>query len=252
MIGPLAKNQRVTHSCDDINCVNPAHLLVYESGINQNGNFWVKVDRSGGPTACWPWLGAKTSRGYGAFTAGFKGKTYPAHRFAYMLWNEIGELDPKVFACHTCDNRECVNPAHIFLGSHRDNMDDMKAKERNPFGVSHGCAKLSEQDIQDICRLYSDGTTVVKLGRLYGVAPAHISGILRGKSWGHLDRTTKSGTNHARGENAGKAKLNTQQVLAIRAEYRPNTVSYKTLAVKYGVGESTIRAIVQRKTWQHI
>jgi HNH endonuclease len=95
---------------------------------------WSKVDRSGGPDACWPWLGARTSirptrPGYGELLAW--GKHAYAHRIAYHL--AVGPIPEGMLVCHTCDNGLCCNPAHLFLGTARDNTRDMMAKGRQKF-----------------------------------------------------------------------------------------------------------------------
>lgn len=88
--------------------------------------FWSKVDRRG-PDECWPWQGWKTERGYGIFE--FQKKRMRASRVAWELENKQEFPDGK-FACHTCDNPPCCNPAHIWAGTHLENMRDCAAKGR--------------------------------------------------------------------------------------------------------------------------
>ena len=92
--------------------------------------FWEKVDTSGGPDACWPWTAGRTTRShgpsvyyYGLIRAGDgERRILLAHRVALML--DTGEMPEDRDACHTCDNTLCCNPAHLFWGSHRENMLD--------------------------------------------------------------------------------------------------------------------------------
>lgn len=85
---------------------------------------WGRVDKSGGPEACWPWTGAR-HKGYGMI--GIARKKHGTHRVAYALaTGDPGDLH----VCHACDNPPCCNPAHLFLGTHQDNMRDLVAKGR--------------------------------------------------------------------------------------------------------------------------
>lgn len=93
--------------------------------------FWSKVDKSGGPDACWNWIAkarAQGGTGYGMFTI-TNGKYKHAHRLAWELTN--GPIPDGLHGCHKCDNVLCCNPAHLFLGSHQENMEDMIRKGRN-------------------------------------------------------------------------------------------------------------------------
>ena len=94
--------------------------------------FWEKVDRSGGPDSCWLWLAHTNPKGYGRFAVGGRdGGQEGAHRASWRLHH--GEIPPGMRVLHNCpagDNPTCVNPAHLWLGTDKDNMDDMVAKGR--------------------------------------------------------------------------------------------------------------------------
>jgi hypothetical protein len=87
--------------------------------------FWSKVSKSDG---CWLWIAYRDEKGYGAF--GFKGKVQRAHRVAYEL--ALGPIAPGMHVLHSCDNPSCVNPSHLRLGTHADNMRDRIERGRNP------------------------------------------------------------------------------------------------------------------------
>jgi len=94
-----------------------------------------------------------------------------------------------MFVCHTCDNRKCVNPAHCFLGTHQDNMDDMVTKNRQNKGEAHGRAKLTENEVAAIRGLYAYSRyfSLRKLGELFEVSHATISYIINNKIWAHVN-----------------------------------------------------------------
>lgn len=91
--------------------------------------FWSKVDTSAGLFGCWLWTGA-TARGYGTFGSGGQfGRNVLAHRFAWQRKN--GPIPAGMVICHSCDNPPCVNPAHLWIGTHADNVADKIAKGRS-------------------------------------------------------------------------------------------------------------------------
>ena len=136
---------------------------------------------------CWPWTGRTVWRGYGQFSlwpSRIPGGNIRAHRYAWILRN--GEIPDGLFVCHRCDNPPCVNPDHLFLGTHQDNMDDMDKKGRRalaPRGQSHYASKLSEDDVRVIRQMLRDGHSAASVATGFGVASSVISEIKTGKAW---------------------------------------------------------------------
>lgn len=139
--------------------------------------FWKKVDKVNSLNGCWLWT-ASVSNHYGRFSIGKQ--TAYAHRFSYELAN--GAIPAGFYVCHTCDNPLCVNPAHLFLGTHQDNMDDRNNKGRMARGITNR-AKLTESNVLDI---RASAESVSDLAYNYGVSPQHIRLILSRKSWSHI------------------------------------------------------------------
>ena len=147
--------------------------------------FWEKVDRSGGPNSCWPWLAAKTKGGYGYFKTG--SVMVGAHVFAYALLNGPGPNG--LYTLHSCDNRPCCNPKHLFLGSHAQNQTDKLSKGRQSKGVGRPQSKLSDEIVRGIRSRYKprdpvDGGSA--LAAEFGVHPAVVSFVVNGKTWAHV------------------------------------------------------------------
>lgn len=148
------------------------------------------VQRSG-DSECWEWTGPKFSQtGYGIFC--WRGNLTTAHRFAYLL--EYGEIPLRLFVCHTCDNRTCVNPRHLFLGTAQDNSDDMwrkgRARPNRKFPPQQGeknlQARLSELQVKAIRNRIDSGERNKDLAAEFSVWPSTISKINHRRRWTHI------------------------------------------------------------------
>jgi hypothetical protein len=133
-------------------------------------------------TGCWNWVGAKTPYGYGQLR--FDRKVKYVHRCSYEI--HCGPIPDGLFVCHHCDNRACINPTHLFLGTNADNTADRHAKGRDGrlFGADQNGAKLTEASVLAIRAAH--GITQGKLAEQYGVSQSMISCIRLGKNWTHI------------------------------------------------------------------
>lgn len=131
------------------------------------------------PNSCWEWSASVNKRaGYGQFRLG--SRMVYAHRVSWELHR--GPVADGLYVLHRCDNRRCVNPGHLFLGTNDDNMADMVAKGRQARGQRHGSAKLTPDQVAEIRSLA--GTMLHReIAALFGISKQQVGHILRGEQW---------------------------------------------------------------------
>jgi hypothetical protein len=165
-------------------CSMKCNGLLRRSQNPHEQRFWSKVDKRG-PDECWPWKANTGDTGYGMFWSSDKKTMVKANREAYRL--SVG--DPgTLHVLHRCDNPGCCNPAHLFLGTHQENMTDMVHKKRQWRGAQKPAAKLTEQAVADIRKRYSfREVTIGMLATEYGVAERTLWKALHGIGWYHVE-----------------------------------------------------------------
>ena len=147
--------------------------------------FWSHVDRRDAES-CWPWKLSLGGPGYGQVA---DGRTMRGtHRVAYEFAN--GPIPEGLCVCHTCDNRTCCNPAHLWLGTRTDNNRDMFSKGRGrpvpQRGAQHKLAKLTEAAAQEIYARYQVGDVTQRdLAAEYGVSQVTVWKVCNRKGWAH-------------------------------------------------------------------
>lgn len=134
-------------------------------------------------TGCWEWQGSWSTNGYGRLRVG--GKIRTCHRLAWEVSH--GEIPAGLFVCHTCDNRKCINPAHLFLGTSADNNADRDRKGRSnpPKGERHPHSKLSEAQVRIIRERIKAGEPLKLLAYQYAVSRTAIAHIKKG--WTYVE-----------------------------------------------------------------
>jgi hypothetical protein len=151
--------------------------------------FWCKVDKRS-PNECWEWKASINRGGYGQFADTVHHTMRHAHRVAYEL--TYGIIPSNMFVCHICDNRKCVNPNHLFLGTCKDNIQDMVKKDRcshsrRSLGEHNGAHKLTKENVIDIRALYKTGNySQTKLATMFNVTQGEIGFIVRREKWDHI------------------------------------------------------------------
>jgi hypothetical protein len=138
---------------------------------------------------CVEWPRGKNQLGYGYIELHIKetrnqSHTYYVHRLAFEF--AYGQIVSCLDVCHRCDNPPCFNPAHLFLGTHADNMADMARKGRGTSGERSGRAKLTEAQVLEIRSLCADGVSPSLIAKKYGVNRMSICYIATRQNWKHI------------------------------------------------------------------
>jgi hypothetical protein len=178
----MAKFSRLLQTPDGVVCVNRASA----PGLR----FWSQVNKDGPehPTLgkCWVWTGYRKGSGYGKFTdVKRKAGGSLAHRHSWLM--HCGEIPGSLWVLHRCDNPACVNPGHLFLGTHDDNMADMARKWRS------GRAALTEEQVREIRRRFKFGkgrgrygSNGGELAREFGITTTAVRNVATGRAYKHV------------------------------------------------------------------
>ncbi len=164
--GKIEDTSVIIHTCDNKDCCNHEHLKL----ITITDRFWSHVNKSIDIDKCWTWNDSKFKDGYGKFSV--KHKCVYAHRYIYEI-HAKEKIPEGLFVLHKCNNPPCVNPNHLFLGTHQDNMNQMVEEGRS-------CHKLTKSDRNEIKELYNTTKiTFNELSKDFNVSLGAISDIIR-------------------------------------------------------------------------
>lgn len=160
---------------------------VKDMQIDQNViNRFLAHVRVNSASDCWEWTGYVMPNGYGSFK--YLRKGIYAHRMSYLIHK--GDIPEGMFVCHACDNRACVNPDHIWVGTGKDNANDRDSKNRHwvQCGVKSWNARFTEGDVRNIRKQANEGGRGIqtRLAREYGAAKSTIRDIITGHTWAHV------------------------------------------------------------------
>lgn len=147
--------------------------------------FWAKVDKSAGHDGCWLWTGSTNNVGYGKIGNGTRASALYAHRLSWA-WANGRPVPDGLFVCHRCDVRNCVNPDHLFVGTQRENMDDMLAKGREQHGENHAFARLTSDAVREIRRRLAAGEQRSSVAGAFGITRVHLHKIEHRILWKHV------------------------------------------------------------------
>ncbi len=141
--------------------------------------FWDNVDKT---SECWVWIAGKNGHGYGEYRE--KNTAYSAHRYAYET--TYGTIPRGLFVCHRCDNRACVRPDHLFLGTCGDNLRDAAQKGRMTRGEKMYNSKMTEALVREARRLFANGWGKKAIAQHLGITYSIVHDVVRRATWRHV------------------------------------------------------------------
>lgn len=160
-----------------------------KSNITLEQRFWNKVRITDG---CWEWTASLGSTGYGQI--GIRNRPIGAHRVSYEI--HYGPIPEGMCVLHHCDNRLCVRPDHLFLGTRADNIRDMDRKNRGvrnriartgQLGESNRQSVVTADQVRKIRSLYASGLTMAEIAKQFPIGESGVGFIVRRETWRHID-----------------------------------------------------------------
>lgn len=182
-------------------------------------------------TGCWEWQGFIQPHGYGTFW--WNGRSRAAHRASWEIYH--GSIPEGMLVLHRCDNPPCVNPDHLFLGTNKDNSEDMVAKGRSTHGSKQWCSKLDEETVASLRSRFLAGESAASLARELGLHRSTVARAVTARRWRRVDAPAAP--------QEKRQTLSDEDVEAIRT----STESQRVLAERYSVNQSQISRIKNGK-----
>jgi hypothetical protein len=171
-------------------CANISNGPIVSKTLNERYLSKVIIPRD--LNSCWGWKGSKSKFGYGRILLGDKKTIAAASRASWII--HFGDIPSNLEVCHSCDNPECSNPRHLFLGTHAQNMRDMARKRRGSSaqGEKNHNSRLTAKKVLSIFEGLKNGIQMKILAQEYGVSAPAIRDIYRGISWRQVTGVKKN------------------------------------------------------------
>lgn len=217
-----------------INNRNPEKIekIVKVTSKTLEQRYWEKVIKGKDINDCWKWKATKSEFGYGYMN--HKKKTLMAHRASYMI--HYGKIKEGLSVLHKCDNPECSNPLHLFLGTQTENMQDMMEKKRYPNGSNHPKSKITEEEVMRIKNLRVEGNTYKEIAKIMKVDYSNVRNILSGNTWKHIEIELPIL------KNKRNVKISNEQIIEIR-RLREGGLDIKSITDIFNISNSYARRI---------
>ena len=214
-------------------------------GVKAVDRFWYHVIKR--ENGCW--LFRNNAADYGSMR-GDDGRNVTAHRFSYEIHK--GPIPRGMYVCHTCDVRGCVNPDHLYAGTHEDNVRDIVERKRHrsdkKMADEASRRALGQERAEALKADYSNGFTQSQLAKKYGVSQSTVSATIRGVvNAGNRSKTP--GTRRRMGGNF-KQKITEAQRIEIREKYATGSFTQTQLAVEYGVTQTRVSDIITGRDYK--
>lgn len=200
------------------------------------------------PSGCFEWQMAIHKGGYGVIE--YQGRQRQVHRVAFAVFRR--DVPGGLFVCHKCDNRKCINPAHLFLGTAKQNSEDMVRKGRVTRGSDCHKAKLTDVDVAGMPARYMNGESTKEIADSHGVSMLTVSRILSKKIWCHVARpNVVFRRDGMKGADNPRTKLTEGDVKEIR-RLRSEGQSMAEIGRKFGVSATSVYRTCNMYAWSHV
>lgn len=210
---------------------------------DQIEHFWSKVDKTGD---CWLWTaGQKNSEGYGGFYVRQINNTVTCHKIAFCIEHNFGlhDIPEGIVIRHLCNNHPCVNPAHLALGTHKDNSQDMVAAGNSVAGEKNWKSKVDREKVKEMRRLWSTGDyTKSQLAELFNISGSAVWQIIANRTWKDPQYVPVMFPE----TNNKSCKFTEAQVKEIREKYHSG-IPVRSLVLEYNVSLSQAYNIIHRR-----